>query len=402
MMHDKEGLTSEKPRNKLFQGLVSSFNLSELKTLCFKLEFHYEDLPGESTISDMARELIAYVDRRNRLGNMLDILREERPTVNWPTLAQLKTNKVSETLRPIFSTPDSDVVRNAVWNALYQSLWSKKTFLNPHKEQQPLIYKFSARLWADYFKKPIDSRPQNSAHIFQEIWNYFFSCEDDEFFRYVEFILNYWNELRHYKPELINQAVNQALVREGVNRRYRAQYHHRLFVEGAIIKIDEEQPPSYTPSVKPNEVSVLSDIPDNISRTIHEQAKKRFSDDFSTVRYWIDKEVQAWRNLQAYRAEDVPASILTLIFEKATKSFPDDFSTRLYQIDKEVQAWRSLQIYQAADVPGDVLARIIEKAEGRFPDDFSTRKYQIDKEVQAWRNLRHSMLYSAYNQGKES
>ena len=126
--------------------------------------------------------------------------------------------------------------------------------------------------------------------------------------------MNYWNELRHYKPELINQAVNQALEREGVNCRYRAQYQHRIFVEGAIIKIDEEQSSSYTPNFKLNEVSALPDVPDNISRAIHEQAEKQFPDDFSTRRYRIDKEVQAWRNLQAYRATDVPASVLTVIF----------------------------------------------------------------------------------------
>ena len=104
------------------------------------------------------------------------------------------------------------VVRAVVWNALYETLWNKKTFLNPFKNQRPLIEKFSLRLWADYFHKPIDARPQSPEQILKDVRKYFFSSEEQEFYRYLLFILNYWNDLNHYKPVIINRAVNKALL----------------------------------------------------------------------------------------------------------------------------------------------------------------------------------------------
>jgi len=56
-------------------------------------------------------------------------------------------------------------------------------------------------------------------------------------------------------------------------------------------------------------------------------------------------------------------------------------------VDREMQAWRDLQVYKAPDVPPDILATIFEPAERRFPDDFSTSKYLIEKKAPAWRSL---------------
>ncbi len=233
---------TENPRIQLFNAMANSFNLSELRTLCFKLGVNHEDLPGENTIIDTTRELIVYVDRRNQLNALLALLQQERPAINWLSLFQSPLNEKHTTPKQPLSPQENNVVRNSIWNALYESLWSKKTFLKHNKAQLPLINRFSARLWIDYFKKPVDSRPQEPDLILREIRDYFFSCDEKEFLKYVEFILNYWNHAHHYKPELINYAVNLALEKAGANLKYIPQYEYWHFVSGTIIEIDIAQP----------------------------------------------------------------------------------------------------------------------------------------------------------------
>jgi hypothetical protein len=133
--------------------------------------------------------------------------------------------------------------------------------------------------------------------------------------------------------------------------------------------------------------SQASSIPDEVLATIRAQAEQAFPTDFSTRRYKIDGETQAWRNLQRVTAPDVPSDVLAIIMEQAARDFPDDFSTRLYKINNEVRAWRDLQAFQAPDLPAHVLTTIVAEAAHDFPGDFSTRLYKINQEVNAWRNL---------------
>ena len=61
--------------------LVSYFNLSELQDLCFDLGIYYENLPGQ-TISDKARELIAFMNRRGELPKLVTAVKSLRRHVN--------------------------------------------------------------------------------------------------------------------------------------------------------------------------------------------------------------------------------------------------------------------------------------------------------------------------------
>ena len=67
---------------ELFQILVDHFSLEELKTLCFKLRFDYDDLPGESRV-DKAREMVRRLNRRNRIGELVRLLIQE---LNHPSV----------------------------------------------------------------------------------------------------------------------------------------------------------------------------------------------------------------------------------------------------------------------------------------------------------------------------
>ncbi len=62
--------------------LDASFNEEELRTLCFDLNVNYEDLPGEGK-SSKARELIAYLERRGRIRELVEYAAKMRPNRLW-------------------------------------------------------------------------------------------------------------------------------------------------------------------------------------------------------------------------------------------------------------------------------------------------------------------------------
>ena len=67
-------------------------------------------------------------------------------------------------------------LRNSLWNVLDLALWSTNGFVyNSHYE--PAIEPFSRHLWHDYFKLPIDSRPDMAVDKLKFIRKYFFSCK---------------------------------------------------------------------------------------------------------------------------------------------------------------------------------------------------------------------------------
>jgi len=68
-------------RTVLREVLVKHFSDNELRNLCFDLGVEYDDLGGEGK-SGKARELIAYLERRDRLGELVQIVNRERPEAN--------------------------------------------------------------------------------------------------------------------------------------------------------------------------------------------------------------------------------------------------------------------------------------------------------------------------------
>ncbi len=65
-------------RINLLNKLVAHFNIDELKTLCFHLNVEYEVLPGEGKVTKI-RELITYLERRNRILDLWEICNRLRP-----------------------------------------------------------------------------------------------------------------------------------------------------------------------------------------------------------------------------------------------------------------------------------------------------------------------------------
>ena len=100
-------------------------------------------------------------------------------------------------------------LRNSLWNALDAALWSTKKFLF-NQYGAPGIERFSRALWFDFFKKPIDSRPDLPRKILAAIRDYFFECEWFETYDFIEFVV------RHYESSMpgLAEVLNHFLERE--------------------------------------------------------------------------------------------------------------------------------------------------------------------------------------------
>lgn len=66
--------------------LNKHFNDDELRTLCFALQIDYETLPAQGK-QGKARELIEYMNRLDRLDDLVAALEAERPNINWRTVS---------------------------------------------------------------------------------------------------------------------------------------------------------------------------------------------------------------------------------------------------------------------------------------------------------------------------
>ncbi len=69
-------------RARLRQILTQYFDAGELRTLCFDLGVDYDDLPGEGK-ANKARELISYLERRDRVHGLIELVRRRRPNIPW-------------------------------------------------------------------------------------------------------------------------------------------------------------------------------------------------------------------------------------------------------------------------------------------------------------------------------
>jgi len=85
---------------KLTQMLTTRFNREELRTLCFNLGIDYDDLPAEGRVNK-ARELVKYLDRHNRILELVETVRQLRLNISWDNAPEV-TQEVSPTFQ---STP---------------------------------------------------------------------------------------------------------------------------------------------------------------------------------------------------------------------------------------------------------------------------------------------------------
>jgi hypothetical protein len=78
-------MVQRKQRAQLRKVLAGRFSKEELRTLCFDLGIPYENLP--EGLDGLARELIIYCEKRDRLPELVETARELRSDVDWEDLA---------------------------------------------------------------------------------------------------------------------------------------------------------------------------------------------------------------------------------------------------------------------------------------------------------------------------
>ena len=71
--------------------LTAHFSESELRTLCFDLDVEYEDLRGTGR-SDKERELVAYLARHDRMGELTEVGARLRPDIPWRDPGDIPTH----------------------------------------------------------------------------------------------------------------------------------------------------------------------------------------------------------------------------------------------------------------------------------------------------------------------
>jgi len=67
---------------KLRQILTERFDEGELRTLCFDLGVDYDGLPGRGK-AEKARDIVAYLERREQLQELVEVGRQHRSDISW-------------------------------------------------------------------------------------------------------------------------------------------------------------------------------------------------------------------------------------------------------------------------------------------------------------------------------
>jgi hypothetical protein len=101
----------------------------------------------------------------------------------------------------------NDELRAGLWNVLLVEEFGKTGFVREYNRYTPRIGKFSAALWSNYFKLPIDERPDYNSRKLAQIREYFFGCSWHQAYDFIEFCVEYHGD-RFIEP------LNSILERE--------------------------------------------------------------------------------------------------------------------------------------------------------------------------------------------
>ena len=100
--------------SELHKQIDTYFSFNEVKTLCFDLGVDYENIPGNIR-SAFIRNLIVSLAKQNRLQELVNKVRDERPFVDWqnvPSNFELPTSVAEEDIRQLvtYNVYGGDVV----------------------------------------------------------------------------------------------------------------------------------------------------------------------------------------------------------------------------------------------------------------------------------------------------
>lgn len=119
-------------------------------------------------------------------------------------------------IKPIKDTIQKDSIdqdlRNGLWDALHMFYWEgvkSKWLSNTNNADMQILIN---RLWHSYFKKPIDTINDFWERTFEELRTYFFECDWNETYDFIEFVaINHNNNALSIK---FRDTCNHILERE--------------------------------------------------------------------------------------------------------------------------------------------------------------------------------------------
>ena len=103
----------------------------------------------------------------------------------------------------------NDDLRNSLWNILCYLFWENDEFYDTRNRIN--IEGMSKDIWSEFFKLPIDGRPSTPKLIIDTIRKFFFSCEWNIVYDFIEFIVNLYGDKLLGFTELVNNVLEKEL-----------------------------------------------------------------------------------------------------------------------------------------------------------------------------------------------
>ena len=162
--------------------------------------------------------------------------------LSMPLCAQISKMKFSQRIgkQPVNTALQTegmdDALRSSIWNVLDLWIWQRQGFLYPSYSGSGWlgdIDAFSKVLWFQFFKKPIDTRPNHARQLLAVVREFFFGCEWYEVYDFLEFVLRLENN------EQLSTALNNILERELAGYRYVSQAFVPVTDEEEIESIEQ-------------------------------------------------------------------------------------------------------------------------------------------------------------------
>lgn len=137
----------------------------------------------------------------------------------------------------------NDELRNSLWNVLDILIWQKERFMWVYRGKEEMD-EFSVALWFQFFKKPIDTRPDSSYEILDLIRKHFFTCEWYQVYDLLEWILN------NMQDGKLVRTVNNILERELSGYRFVSGVFTDITGEEELKLLEDELSDNTFPGVR--------------------------------------------------------------------------------------------------------------------------------------------------------
>ena len=137
-------------------------------------------------------------------------------------------------LKPIKDTLQRDEIdqdlRTGLWNVITSILWQRYDYSHREPRFNTTLTVLVKRIWASFFKVPLDSMPHSFSDLHKYMRNYFFTCKWYEVYDYTEFVV------RAVPDEKVSQYLKEEL-----NSVLEMELSAYRFIGDSIVEISSEE-----------------------------------------------------------------------------------------------------------------------------------------------------------------